>query len=421
MPSLQGEIWDQLTKHLTSNYESPDLQGMWIVLCTYESHYYLEDIPVWLLVIGSPGAGKTELAINILKHLPKVVAITELTVNSFLSGFKENIGILKQLKSTKVKGVDVSNGIFAFSDLTSTLLSKDEKMRNDIVGDMRRIYDGSIEKHTGNKPKPITWTGKVTCIGAVTQAIEKMRKVSSEMGERWLSMQWKIHNNYTAYALKAMRQVDNESKIQIKTQELITELLGDVPKIISERNHEKDMQEIYKYTELIVLYASFIEKARTQVIMDSSHRIVRIIPSQIPTRVAKGLTSLIRASMVLRRGKTISQVEIDMLKRLALDSLSPERHAVIEPLLKLYPHPLSRQELYAQTGYMSEMVFKRMVKELIALEIIIDSNKGRKLLTDELNINDLSESDTKNPSKLTLNSHFFNVLSGKFSLNSTAP
>ena len=135
-PNSFDVTWEKLCTFLNRYYYKPDIEGLRIVLCTYLSHFYLSSPPVWLSVIGLPGTGKTELAINPLIQFKEVIAESTLTVNSFLSGFGENLGILPQF-NPKPNG----NGIVVFPDLTTTLLSENWETQAKIIGIMRRVYD----------------------------------------------------------------------------------------------------------------------------------------------------------------------------------------------------------------------------------------------------------------------------------------
>jgi hypothetical protein len=115
------EDWDELTTFLNKWYYKPDIEGLRIILCTYLSHFYYSSPPIWLMIIGPPGSGKTEIGIKPLEFLSNVYSISELTTNSFLSGFGDANGILDKLVKIDKNSVN-THGILTFPDFTTTLL-----------------------------------------------------------------------------------------------------------------------------------------------------------------------------------------------------------------------------------------------------------------------------------------------------------
>ena len=71
--------WKSLCSWLETWYEFPDMEGLKLCLCAAATHYYAQEHPLWLLVSGNPGSGKTEIVIQSLRTLPQTRIIGNLT------------------------------------------------------------------------------------------------------------------------------------------------------------------------------------------------------------------------------------------------------------------------------------------------------------------------------------------------------
>ena len=115
--------------------------------------------PIWIFLIGPSGGGKTELLMA-LSELREVYLLSLITPSTFLSGMpgKSDASLLPA----------VNGKVLIFKDWTSILVQNHEA-RNEIMGQLREIYEGRIIKHFGNGLKR-EWRGKIGLIAGVTQA-----------------------------------------------------------------------------------------------------------------------------------------------------------------------------------------------------------------------------------------------------------
>ena len=111
----------------------PDHGAVLVALAGIVANYATGD-PVWPLLVGPPGCGKSEI-ISALTGAPGVWSLSSLTPQTLLSGFERKgtpASLLLQIGEF---------GILAFKDLT-TVLTMHREARAQIVGQLREVADG---------------------------------------------------------------------------------------------------------------------------------------------------------------------------------------------------------------------------------------------------------------------------------------
>lgn len=138
-----------------------------------------DDDPVWLLLVAPPSSGKTE-AVRTLKtcadaHLDDVTAAGML---SWKTG--------KNPRPTGILSRVGNRALVTFGDLSSLLAGSDTGARDAAFAILRKAYDGHVVRDLGNAPEALSWTGKLTVIGAVTGAIDRYAAHNDALGARWV-------------------------------------------------------------------------------------------------------------------------------------------------------------------------------------------------------------------------------------------
>jgi hypothetical protein len=151
-----------------------DWQRIDVVLATVLSNQ-LPGTPIWLLLIAPSGDWKSTL-VNALNGLSSVIKLDQITKNTLASGM-QGVDFGSTLQN--------SSHIFLFPDLAS-LISKNVEEKNEIWGQLRNLYDGFINKRTGNNIERKYEGCHITLIACTTPVIENEILVHQQLGTREL-------------------------------------------------------------------------------------------------------------------------------------------------------------------------------------------------------------------------------------------
>lgn len=349
--------WKELSAFLSQWFHKPDLEALKITLSTYAAHTYLSDDPVWLFVIGPSGSGKTSIAIRAITFLQNTYRVSDLTTKTFSSGYGKDSGILGMLKS-KHNG----NGVLYFPDFT-TIISKKEDEIKVIAGQMRAIYDGDYAGWKGNSDESEEWCGKVTCIAAATPVLEDKWSINNNLGERFIHVKW-ITADRKETARAAKGQDGNRPEMDETFKRLIHAYVDD------DNLHAVKISKAV--SDGIDGLADIISRLRTRVHRNTYGRkreISRIDEPEMPTRTAKSLLSIVKGSATLdRRGETDAN-DMQLAKRVALDSIPSLRFKVLFPLLDTLDYKATLEDVKSYSK-LPLSPLKEVLEDLVALGII---------------------------------------------------
>jgi len=198
-PPREPMALDTLTARFRQYLHLPDRGPLVVVLAVAIANLMAGD-PTWLLVIGGPSSGKSEM-LNALRGRPGTHEMSTATVAGFLSGssVKEGDdratgGVLSQIAKSPNR-----YGLVLVKDLT-TLLSGAAETRDAVFGFMREVFDGSVTRALGTEGgRVFKWAGKVGVIAAVTGAIDLVDM--GLLGDRYLYLRYPVPSPEDARAI----------------------------------------------------------------------------------------------------------------------------------------------------------------------------------------------------------------------------
>lgn len=272
--------------------------------------------PVWLLLVGPPGCGKTEM-IAPLNPLPYVHPAAVVSPASLLSGTprkdQENGatgGLLHQVGDF---------GVISVKDLTS-ILSLHREARAEALAALREVYDGRYDRPVGTGGgRVLTWQGKCGLIAGCTPTIDRHHGVMAAMGERFAFYRLDV-DNPKEQARRRLRNCRHEVAMRAALAAAVAAVLTPVA------DSARDTQPTAE-VERIVAWSSFAVWARTGVERDGYDREVQLMPSrEAPGRLA-GVLGAMHAGLVAI-GADDSDVW-QILTKLASDSIPDLRRRLL--------------------------------------------------------------------------------------------
>lgn len=336
----------------------PDRLPLLAVLATVAANLFKGD-PIWLLIVGASGSGKSEL-IQALGRLPKMHPAAVFTEAALLSGVPQR-DFAKDAQGGLLREID-RFGFIVMKDFTSTLAqNRDERART--LAALREIYDGSWTRRFGTDGgKKLHWEGKVALIAGVTPAIDSHHRVISTMGERFVFIRVPTVDEIDHAApalLTSGREADMRAELAAKVAGLFVAITDDQKAAANEIDDRAS-------TALAAL-ATFAAKCRSPVDRDPYRKEIQNVPdAEQPGRLAKVLSRLLTGA------RLIGASEADcwaLIRRIALDSMPGNRRKVIDVLLR-QPHTNQTTSHIAVTASLPTATARRALEELTAHKIV---------------------------------------------------
>ncbi len=329
-----GTAVDQVVKTFQKWLYLPKPEALLAVLGTIAANRLSGD-PVWLMVVGPPGGGKSEILQSVL-GLEDTRGVGTITERALLSGTaKKEVdkdskgGLLRELGPF---------GILICKDFGSLLsMHRDERSRT--MAALREVYDGSWTRDLGvDGGRKLYWEGKVGMVAGVTPTIDRHHGVMGAMGERFLLLRLPSAEPM-AQARKALAHAGHEVEMRAELRESVCELFSSLNGYEPPKNGAMDDQ--------LISLATLVARCRSAVERDGYKRDIELVPdSEAPTRLTVALERLLMGLLSL--GISPEQAW-NIIVGVGLDSMPKLRRDVIEVLFLAAGEPM-------KTGAVAEAV-----------------------------------------------------------------
>lgn len=313
-------LWSQYCDHLSQWFYGPDLEALRILTANIYAHIHLNDQPAWIFVIGPSGSAKTTLSIYPYEVLPNITLISDITPAGFYSVDKSKKTPVHH--GLIVRSGNPGNAIWLFKDFT-TVLAKDHKVVSEILSRLREVHDGKFTRDIAHVNR-IPWSGKITCIAAVTDAIESRLATNREFGERFMSLRWPAPPDPLIALELAQAQTGRQEEILTRSKELMLQILRQPPIIPTEsiRLHPSDQARIHN---LIIIGAKLAREGTR----DYRQRLTSVGSESFPSRIVQGINTIMRGHALMFNRPAPGAEEISLAYRLVLDSIPLKRMALL--------------------------------------------------------------------------------------------
>lgn len=319
--------------------------------------------PVWLMLVGPPAGGKTELLFSVAR-LPKVHLVGTLTEAALLSGVP-NRDRASGAKGGLLREIGES-GIIIAKDFTSTLALRHEQ-RASILAALREIFDGSWVRHVGSDGgRTLSWSGKVAFIAGCTPTIDGHHAVIATMGERFVFCRLPAGDD-RAQGLRALSHVGQEAAMRRELVDVVGRLFAGIGDTVDAAPLPADE------CERMVSLAALAVRCRSAVERDPYRREIELVPTpEAPARLALTLTRLLGG---MRRIGVPSADAWRVVTKCAFDSMPQTRRRVFELLLAA-EDVVDTTTLGARTGYPTVTV-RRACEDLTAHGVVTRQSGGK--------------------------------------------
>jgi hypothetical protein len=351
---------DDCVKTFRAWLHLPDPSHLYVTLASVVANL-LPSEPVWLLIVGSPSSGKTEV-LHPLARLPFVHQAATLTEAALLSGTprKERTA---DAKGGLLRRID-EFGIIVCKDFTS-VLAQNRDSRTQVLAALREIYDGEWTRHIGTEGgRTLHWSGKIGLLGGVTPTIDTHHAVIATMGDRFVL--YRMDDSADDTATASMQRLGTERRMRDELGTAVGFVVDDADKGVALKLDEDDQRQ------RIVAMAAFTTRCRTNVDRDGYDREVQAIPqAEGPARFAIQLR-LIQAGLEaigLDREETWP-----LLVRLARDSMPVTRRRLVD-IMATADGPIGTSTLATLVGIPTKTAHRHL-EDLVLLNVLRRDKRG---------------------------------------------
>lgn len=327
-PSAQGALIDAhivYQRWFGDNYD-PDIFNA--VLAAHASSYLKGD-PLWLMVVGGSGFGKTETLMSLVAAGAHVVstihsegALLSATTGEGAKGKTATGGILRKIGKV---------GVLILKDFTTILSMPDRTSKPMILAALREIYDGHWVRNVGSDGgQELEWKGHLTVIAGCTTAWDTAHTTIAAMGDRFAVIRGnsRVLKDRVSAGRQAMQNAGSEARMRNELQVASKRVIDAASKGLIQISTEDQEQ--------ILAVANIVSMARSAVDFDYRGKVEYAHDPESPTRLVKELIQLMRGAIAIGLDRAGA---LALSMRSARDSMPPIRLAC---LLDVAKHPESK-------------------------------------------------------------------------------
>lgn len=283
--------------------------------------YDREEGPIWIIIVGPPACGKTEL-IRSIRNYKDTVFMESITSRTLFSGTIGKKGIMERMVSPRMLMINKDFG---------SIMAKGSTERGMILQQLRGLFDEEYFDETGSAKAGIAWEGRINFISAATQDIESKAQQAAiaDLGERFLYFKMRPESE-EAIRAKAMRRMTGGTS-SAPMRKAVTDAMLGVLKACESRSIES-ITIPHDISSWMVELCMVAVRLRTRVKRDG-YRWDNIEFKPNPEGVMRMLKSIkgMLLGLSLVRNKTVTDLaDYGVAARMVLDSVPTNRKTCLK-------------------------------------------------------------------------------------------
>lgn len=321
----------------------------------------LEGDPVWLMLVGPPGCGKTEL-LNSLGGVKGIEPCDSIDgPAAFLSGTGKK-ETARNATGGLLNMVGLHGGI-VIKDFTG-VLSLEAGKRRLVLDCLRQIYDGKWARPVGSDGgKMLLWPGEkgdrghVGVFAGVTNEIDQHHAVSASLGERWVYYRFDQGRSDQFARTQRAIKLSASKGWRREVEDMVTAFAMSLDLDFGKRIPRRELTDAEMLR--VIRMASVAAMCRSSVPRDGfKHEVIGVPETETFTRIGAQLGQLYVGMEYVGVGE---RERWKVLGKVALDSMPLVRRRVIKALVA------GKQAGYGELAGIvgtSETVVRRAVDDL---------------------------------------------------------
>ena len=350
----QLQHWKTLSDLLTTHYYKPNLSAVRVILSVALAHYWREASAVWLLVVGPPSTGKSEVGINTLRALPNVWLVGSLTPQSLLSGQDKD----KHGKHSLLYRMG-DHGILAQSDF-SQFLEMRSWDRAVLAAQLRDLFDGRLDRTTGMGK--LAWEGKVTMIIGATRALERYWATMRNLGDRFLSVSWPFQGGHDESSLvdRIDQRIEHQAVVSAEIRSAAKQFAYR-PDCSLPKSTKDQRDQIYWMAKVVCALRRGVNQERGKVTSADDE--------EGPGRTTKSLLITAKAHAALFGRITLAGEDVEIAAKLAMDSIPHQRRDILRYFPRDPKKSIVKPDIVKETG-MNYTILGRLMDGLVQMGLV---------------------------------------------------
>ncbi|MDO8658153.1 MAG: hypothetical protein Q7K55_05405 [Candidatus Levybacteria bacterium] len=359
--------------------------GLKIVLAVSVSCHFSNPLMLWMLLVGVPSSGKTDL-VRLMKDAESTYYLDNLTQNAFISGERAT-------KSQKVYDLLplINKKCLVIKDWTS-IFSLDEKMTKKLLGELVGIYDKEFTKFSSRRGN-ISYQSAFSQLGCITPAtLNKHTQYMNMVGPRFLcysmptSTSEDAEKSYESIFTNTNRSlIEKEARLYVSSylNQLIQKQFKIEPLSKPAQAYLRTTAELMSNCRGIVLLqsATFKNDGGEEV----KYYEVSDVQIEEPWRAVQQIILLVQYLAFVVGKDEVTIEELSIIKEVVISSMPADRSQALRTI-KDQGGTITAKQL-SDTSDRSIKTSRRLLDELTALKVL-EKIKGSGTIATDYTINE---------------------------------